>query len=263
MRIEKISKNSNMTMNIYEAGRLLLEPVLPPLYKQVRSRLRKIIETNFDQPQILDVGGRKSPYTIGLPASITVIDLPRNSEVQKKMNLGINDEIIGQIRKKRSNIEKIVLGDMTRSDLPDAAFDVVVSIEVLEHVEEDARFVSEVSRVLKPGGIFLMTTPNGDYVANRNPDHKRHYKKNQLADLLKKYFDEVTVEYAIVGGRYRKLGLRPWSAQHPLQTAGSIFGNFVNSFQSAGEAIKAQSSGTHHLIAVARKKEKSSSRGIY
>jgi SAM-dependent methyltransferase len=245
-----------LTMKIYETGRLLAEPFLPPLYRQVRARLRKIIEASAANPKILDVGGRKSPYTIGLAARITVIDLPRRTEIQNELNLGISDNVLEQIKRRRSNIESVVLGDMTDSDLPDAEFDFVVSVEVLEHVEKDERFVGEVARVLKPGGIFLMTTPNGDWVENKNPDHRRHYRKNQLSELLEKYFEQVAVEYAIAGGNCRKMGLKPWSVRRPLQTAGSIFGNVVNSFQSAGEAIKIQAENTHHLIAVARKEPK-------
>jgi SAM-dependent methyltransferase len=240
-------------MKFYEMGRLLAEPVLPPLYRMVRSRLREIIKANSGVPRILDVGGRKSPYTIGLPAQITVIDLPRESEVQEKLYLGINDTIVKQTHQRRSNIAEVVFGDMTCSNLPGESFDYVVSVEVLEHVEEDDLFVKEVSRVLKPGGVFLMTTPNGDWVENKNPDHKRHYKKKELSALLCKYFDEVTVEYAIAGGYYRKLGLRSWSLNHPIKTASSIFGNVINSIQSANGELKHRAEGTHHLIAVARK----------
>lgn len=241
-------------MKLYETGRLLAEPFLPPLYKQVRRRLRRIAETNFGAPpRLLDVGGRKSPYTIGLQARVTIIDLPRESETQQQLNLGVNSQIINQIRARRSNIENIVLGDMTRSGLPDESFEVIAAIEVLEHIEEDRLFVSEVARVLRPGGFFLMTTPNGDWVENKNPDHKRHYRRRQLAELLEKYFAETTVEYAVAGGAYRKMGLKPWSLNSPVVTASSIFGNVVNSIQSANRKIGAQASGTHHLIAVARK----------
>ncbi|MEP6901719.1 MAG: class I SAM-dependent methyltransferase [Actinomycetota bacterium] len=242
-----------MTMKIYEMGRLLAEPVLPPLYKQVRARLRQIIKKHSAAPRILDVGGRKSPYTIGLPAQITVIDLPRSSEIQEQLHLGLNEQIINQVKQRRSNVEDVILGDITDSDLPGESFDMVVSVEVIEHVEADDRFVSEISRVLKRGGIFLLTTPNGDWVENKNPDHKRHYKKKELSTLLNKYFDEVIVEYAIAGGYYRKLGLRSWSLNHPIQTASSIFGNVVNSIQSSSGEIKHQAKGTHHLIAIAKK----------
>jgi SAM-dependent methyltransferase len=240
-------------MTIYEIGRLLAEPALPPLYKQVRRRLRELIGTASPFPKLLDVGGRKSPYTIGLPAKITVLDLPRESEIQQKLNLGINEGMIDQIRTRRSNVEEVVIDDMTNSDLSDETFDLVVSVEVLEHVEADEKFVSEVKRVLRRGGKFLMTTPNGDWVENKNPDHKRHYKKRQLEDLLRKHFDKVQVEYAIVGGSFRKIGLRPWSVKKPSSIVMGAAANVVNSIQSTRSGISLTAKGTHHLIALAEK----------
>jgi len=237
----------------YEIARKGLEPFLPPLYRKVRTKLVKEVRSSKGDCSILDVGGRKSPYTIGVQARVTVIDLPRETEIQNSLNLGINDAIVEKVKARRSNIDEFIFGDMTRSELPSNSFDLVVSVEVLEHVEEDERFVAEVRRVLKPGGRFIMTTPNGDFVVNRNPDHKRHYKRQQLSDLLSRSFESVDVEYAVLGGRYRKLGLRSWSARRPLWTLSSAVGNVVNSIQSSRPGIENQPHGTHHLFAVARK----------
>ncbi len=44
-------------------------------------------------------------------------------------------------------------------DVPDATFDLVLSIEVLEHVADVRRSIREISRVLAPGGLLLVTTP--------------------------------------------------------------------------------------------------------
>ena len=242
-----------MTIKLYEVARKGLEPFLPPLYKQVRVRLLREIRKFSAAPSILDVGGRKSPYTIGVPGRITIIDLPRNTEVQLALNLGINESIVNGIKSRRSNIDRLIIGDMTNSGLPSESFDLAVSVEVLEHVEDDEKFVSEVCRVLKPGGRFIMTTPNGDFVENKNPDHKRHYKRQQLNSLLEKYFTNVEVVYAIAGGRYRKIGLKAWSLHRPLQTVSSAFGNIVNSYQSSRKDIKDRAIGTHHLVAVAEK----------
>jgi SAM-dependent methyltransferase len=41
-----------------------------------------------------------------------------------------------------------------------ATFDAAVAIEVVEHIDGHERFFSEVSRVLRPGGLVLFTTPN-------------------------------------------------------------------------------------------------------
>lgn len=43
---------------------------------------------------------------------------------------------------------------------PDASFDAVVSIEVVEHVEDQFAFLRELARIAKPGGLVIVTTPN-------------------------------------------------------------------------------------------------------
>lgn len=54
-------------------------------------------------------------------------------------------------------------------------FDVVVSFETVEHLREPARFFAEVHRVLRPGGLFICSTPNRDFAGkedkNANPYH--------------------------------------------------------------------------------------------
>jgi 2-polyprenyl-3-methyl-5-hydroxy-6-metoxy-1,4-benzoquinol methylase len=203
--------------------------------------------------KVLDVGGRKSHYTIGVPAQVTISDLPRQSYTQKQLHLGINAEIVSQIQARRSNIEGILFSDMTRSCFAPGSFDCVVAIEVLEHVDADRRFIEEIHRVLKPGGAFLLTTPNGDFVPNTNPDHKRHYTSSQLRALLASVFANVQAQYAIKNGPFYRLALRSWSAKHPLRTLFSMAGALANSIESAAEEIRNQPVGTQQLIAVARK----------
>lgn len=46
-----------------------------------------------------------------------------------------------------------------RADFEDGYFDIVVSIEVMEHVEDLSAYISDIFRLLRPGGIFVFTTP--------------------------------------------------------------------------------------------------------
>ena len=239
-------------MTGYEKTRLLLDPFLTPLHRRVR---RLLIDLESSKPgplNLLDIGGRKSPYTIGLNATVTILDLPRLSDTQKTLGLGLDESLTRSIRSKRSNVEKVVLDDMTRSSLSNASFDAAVAVEVLEHVDEDGRFLDEVARVVRPGGWFLMTTPNGDTIPNvGNPDHRRHYRRDQLSALLEERFVDVRVEYGIRSGLFHRLGLASWSLRHPLDTVASMGGNVVNNIQSGRRGLASRRDGTEHLIAVA------------
>jgi SAM-dependent methyltransferase len=52
------------------------------------------------------------------------------------------------------------IGSDGRLPFDDAAFDAVVSIEVVEHVENQFAFVRELARIARPGGVVVVTTPN-------------------------------------------------------------------------------------------------------
>ena len=52
-------------------------------------------------------------------------------------------------------------------DAPDAIFDLVVSIETIEHLENPFHFLREISRVLKSGGIGIISTPNTHSIRSR------------------------------------------------------------------------------------------------
>jgi SAM-dependent methyltransferase len=76
----------------------------------------------------------------------------------------------------------------------DNSFDSIVSFQVIEHIENDKLFLKEIHRVLKPGGIALLTTPNRPVSLSRNPWHIREYTAHELTSLAKQYFPEVTMK---------------------------------------------------------------------
>lgn len=78
------------------------------------------------------------------------------------------------------------------SAFTDDSFDSIISFQVIEHIQDDERFLKEIHRVLKPGGIALITTPNRPYSLSRNPWHIREYTSQELSSLAKRFFSEVT-----------------------------------------------------------------------
>lgn len=77
-------------------------------------------------------------------------------------------------------------------------FDCVISFQVIEHIERDMDFVREVYRVLRPGGRFILTTPNAPMSLTRNPWHVREYSADELSNLLGCVFDGVE-PYGVFG----------------------------------------------------------------
>ncbi|MFT4533785.1 MAG: SAM-dependent methyltransferase [Saprospiraceae bacterium] len=75
--------------------------------------------------------------------------------------------------------------------IEDNSFDFVVSFQVIEHIEADDKYVSEIHRVLRPGGKFILTTPNKKMSITRNPWHVREYTIEELIQLLGQSFSKV------------------------------------------------------------------------
>ncbi|MDP2897930.1 MAG: class I SAM-dependent methyltransferase [bacterium] len=79
---------------------------------------------------------------------------------------------------------------------PDESFDVVVCLELIEHVHDYAAVMEEMHRLLKPGGILILSTPNKDVTSpgRETPIHDFHVHEftiRELQELCQRYFAEV------------------------------------------------------------------------
>lgn len=80
----------------------------------------------------------------------------------------------------------------------DASFDVVLSFQVFEHVEDADRYLVEVRRVLVPGGKLLLVTPDRStrllpLQRPWNRWHVREYGRGELQEVISRHFDNVEV----------------------------------------------------------------------
>lgn len=150
--------------------------------------IRRIVEKNAaHSSQILDIGSRKSPYTRRLKRHITCLDKASDSDGY----LGFTQQLTNKLSE-LPNIE-VVYGDVLELPFTNETYDMVLCIEVIEHIDNDEKALCEISRVMKRGGQGLFTTPNGDMVSNINPYHIRHYSPGAFSEKLRSYFDEVTL----------------------------------------------------------------------
>jgi SAM-dependent methyltransferase len=83
--------------------------------------------------------------------------------------------------------------DVTRLDFPDKSFDAVVSFETLEHIPDAPAAVREAARVLRDGGVYVVSTPRVDATSSdpENPFHATEYSPADFAALLATSFRDV------------------------------------------------------------------------
>ena len=156
-----------------------------PSDNPIHQRLLKayILAQDYVQGDVLEVGcgeGRGIDLMINKANSYTAID---------KI-----EPVIDQLRKKYP-AGKFLSGNIPPlSQFSDNSFDRIFSFQVIEHIENDHLFLSEINRILKPGGTALLTTPNRPLSLSRNPWHIREYTAQELTDLAKKYFSKVEMK---------------------------------------------------------------------
>jgi SAM-dependent methyltransferase len=110
--------------------------------------------------RVLDVGagfGRHVFECARRGADVVALDYAEDEVVQTRATLGaMVDE--GEIILDR--FKGVLRGDATKLPFADDSFDVVITSEVLEHIQDDVAAIAEMVRVLRPGGHFAATVPS-------------------------------------------------------------------------------------------------------
>lgn len=138
------------------------------------------------------------------------------------------------------------VGDVCALPFAPASFEMYVCLETLEHVRDGSTCIEQAYRVLAPGGILILSTPNADVTSTTrdgaahpvNPYHIREYRYSELIELLGPGFRIEDVDGQCVLPR----SFGPWLLALAARSAGA-----------PRPATKSQSAGwLHNLTAVPR-----------
>jgi len=97
------------------------------------------------------------------------------------------------------------LGDARTLPLPDDSVDVAVTFETLEHLAEHDVFLAELRRVLRPGGLLIISTPDRDAYSPTgmapNPYHVLELTQTEFRALLQRHFacSAVAAQRSLIG----------------------------------------------------------------
>ena len=84
-----------------------------------------------------------------------------------------------------------VVGDVHALPFAAGRFELVVCFEVIEHVESQDDVIAELARVLAPGGVLAISSPNRDVYPAGNPHHLHEYVPEELRSAVAAHFDHV------------------------------------------------------------------------
>lgn len=99
------------------------------------------------------------------------------------------------------------------------SFDLIIALDIIEHLDDDAMALQELHRVCKPGGHLCVSVPAFQFLWSHHDDlnhHKRRYTKRQLEERLKaahfqvlrcSYFNSFLFPFVLVGRLFGK-GMR-------------------------------------------------------
>ena len=180
----------------------------------VLNRLNKFLEKNASKSKgvLLDIGGENAPY----------IELFR-PHIAKYICLNIE--------KVDNKADENVIGDAMKIPFKNNSIDTVLSTQVLEHLSEPQKAVDEIFRVLKKGGVCILST-NMAWINHAVPDDYFRYTESGLKHLFRKFSKKKT--YSLGGYILTLFQLvvlltkpLPFFIKNPINFVLNSIGNFL------------------------------------
>jgi SAM-dependent methyltransferase len=105
------------------------------------------------------------------------------------IGLDYDEQAVAHVRDRYPRVEAR-RANLAALPLPDASIDVVVNLQVIEHLWDQPQFIAECARVLRPSGLVMISTPNRiTFSPGRdtpiNPFHTRELNAAELTELLR------------------------------------------------------------------------------
>jgi 2-polyprenyl-3-methyl-5-hydroxy-6-metoxy-1,4-benzoquinol methylase len=133
--------------------------------REIKKQVSKITKSTSQNHQILDFGCGRGWIANNLKdfGVVTGIDLSPKAVAKAKQQYPDVNFLSGD------------LGDDFFRQSLEEKFDVVVSSEVIEHLDEQKIFMVNIKKALKPGGMLVLTTPNGNFYNHYFDKSRSHW----------------------------------------------------------------------------------------
>lgn len=176
-------------------------------YPKVEAQRKEMIY----RPRVKKIAEKIKSFNLKLPVKLVDIGSGYGSFLDECRDFGLSvapegiepsPDLAGRCREKGFIVHQAMLEEVQGLD---ERFDVAISFEVLEHLHNPTDFITAARKILKPGGLLLMTTLSisgydfkllGPKHNNLKPPHHINFFSTHSMELLFKYcgYTEVSVE---------------------------------------------------------------------
>ncbi len=157
---------------------MLIYPEYSKFHLSTNPDKTNLIKSYLNPGKILDIGCGNGLYALGCtPEANEIIQLDiidRRSEIVKKFNF--------------------IQADVESYEMEPSSIDTIIAFDIIEHLNDDVKFIKKAHDQLKVGGRILISVPNEDnsmlekinlaHIHYTDKTHRREYTDNKLKQLL-------------------------------------------------------------------------------
>lgn len=141
--------------------------------KIVFSQLNKYLKSQPEKTKVFDFGCG-SGFLVG--------------ELQKKGFQAYGSDVSHEAIEygKNRGVENLKFHEGGGIDFPDGSFDLVLALDVFEHIEDDNKALGELNRVLRPDGMAIITVPAYMFLWGVQDEVSHHFRRYTFLELTEK-----------------------------------------------------------------------------
>ncbi|MGP4042013.1 class I SAM-dependent methyltransferase [Gracilibacillus sp. D59] len=151
--------------------------------------IEHIARYHFSVPH---VHGRVLDFATGVGYGTHIVAKKCKENIDEIIGVDIDPDVIkyakGNYYHPKSNY---TVADVTDPTLPNqlGIFDVILSFETIEHIEDESQFTDNIYHLLKPGGTLILSTPFGEGKGKRcgSPFHVHQMTENEFLSMFNQF----------------------------------------------------------------------------
>ncbi|ESS71603.1 putative generic methyltransferase [Methyloglobulus morosus KoM1] len=122
---------------------------------------------------------------IGCSSGFLIRDLVKIFPEAVVLGADVVKEPLYQLAKSLPSVP-LIRFDLLKCPLPDQSIDVLIMLNVLEHIENDGMALNKVFKLLKPGGVLIIEVPSGPSLYDAYDEELHHFRRYSAVELRQK-----------------------------------------------------------------------------